>query len=88
MLYKEMLFALDYFEQNINSSILYDWCKYTLIPSPKRKCVIVMDNARFHNSKRIQELLNRYGHRILWRPPYSPDLNAIEKKWAQVKFLR
>ena len=47
-----------------------------------------MDNARFHNSKRIQELLNRYGHRILWRPPYSPDLNAIEKKWAQVKFLR
>ena len=87
-LYQKMLFALDYFKHNINSSIFYDWCKYTLIPSLKTKCVIVMDNARFHKSKRIQKLLNRHGHRILWLPPYSPDLNPIEKKWAQVKFLR
>ena len=87
-LYKKMLFALDYFEHNINSSIFYHWCKHTLIPSLKIKCVIVMDNARFHKSKRIQKLLNRHGHRILWLPPYSPDLNPIEKKWAQVKFLR
>lgn len=46
--------------------------------------------ARFHKNKRIQKLLNRYIHihRILWLPPYSPDLNPIEKKWAQAKFLR
>ncbi|MGB2082437.1 MAG: transposase [Psychrobacter sp.] len=25
---------------------------------------------------------------MLWLPPYSPDLNPIEKKWAQAKFLR
>ncbi|MGP4717514.1 IS630 family transposase [Psychrobacter sp. T6-6] len=87
-LYEKMLFALDYFEQNINSRIFYHWCKYTLIPSLKAKCVIAMDNARFHKNKRIQKLLNRHGHRILWLPPYSPDLNPIEKKWAQAKFLR
>ncbi|WP_346268586.1 IS630 family transposase [Psychrobacter sp. Ps1] len=87
-LYGKMLFALDYFEHNINSSIFYHWCKYTLIPSLKTKCVIVMDNARFHKSRRTQKLLNRHGHRILWLPPYSPDLNPIEKKWAQAKFLR
>ena len=106
--YKKMLFALDYFEQNINSTIFYHWCKHTLIPSLKTKCVIVMDMSedkakhcftraqgesyarvtRFHKNKRIQKLLNRYGHRILWLPPYSPDLNPIEKKWAQAKFLR
>lgn len=40
----------------------------------------------FH--KRVQRLLNRHGHRILWLPPYSPDLNTIEKKWAQAHFLR
>ena len=74
-LYEKMLFALDYFETNINSSIFYNWCKQTLIPNLKTKCVIVMDNARFHKSKRIQKLLNRHGHRILWLPPYSPDLN-------------
>jgi transposase len=70
-----MLFALDYFETNINSIVFYHWCKHKLIPSLKTKCVIVMDNARFHKSKRIQKLLNRHGHRILWLPPYSPDLN-------------
>lgn len=45
-----------------------------------------MDNAAFH--KCVQKLLNRHGHRLLFLPPYSPDLNPIEKKWAQVKFLR
>lgn len=87
-LYEKMLFTLDYFEQNINSSIFYEWCKYTLISGLKTKCVIVMNNARFHKNKRIQKLLNRYCHRILWLPPYSPDLNPTEKKWAQAKFLR
>ena len=85
-LYKKALFALDYFEQNINSNIFYDWCKNILIPCLKTKCVIVMDNASFH--KRVQRLLNRHGHRLLFLPPYSPDLNPIEKKWAQAKFLR
>ena len=64
-LYEKMLFALDYFERNINGDIFYNWCKDTLIPSLKIKCVIVMDNARFHKNKRIQKLLNRQGHRIL-----------------------
>ena len=93
-----MLFALDYFEQNINGNIFYDWSKFKLIPSLKTKCVIVMDMSedkakhcfarakaescarmiRFH--KHIQKTLNRHGHRILWLPPYSPDLNLIEKK--------
>ena len=107
-LYEKMLFALDYFEQNINDHVFYDWCKHTLMPSLKTKCVIVMDMSedkakhcfarvqgescarvtRFHKHKRIQKLLNRHGHRILWLPPYSPDLNPIKKKWAQAKFLR
>ena len=47
-----------------------------------------MDNARFHKNKRIQKLLNRHVHRILCLPPYSPNLNPIEKKWAQANFLR
>ena len=83
-LYEKILFALDHFEKNINGDIFYDWCKYTLIPTLTAKCVIVMDNASFH--KRVQRLLN--SHRLLFLPPYSPDLNPIEKKWAQAKFLR
>lgn len=86
-LYEKMLFALDYFETNINCHLFYDWCKHTLLPSIKTKCLITMDNASLHKNKRIQKLLNRHDHRILCLPPYSPDLNPIEKKWAQAKFL-
>ena len=42
-LYKKALFALDYFEKNINGDIFYNWCKAMLIPSLKSKCVLVMD---------------------------------------------
>ena len=54
-IYKKMLFALDYFEQNINRTIFLHWYKHTLIPTLKTKCMIVMDNARFHKDKRIQK---------------------------------
>lgn len=70
---EKTLFALDYFEQNINGNIFYHWCKHMLIPSLKTKCVIVMDNASFH--KCFHRLLNRHGHRLLFLPPYSLDLN-------------
>lgn len=85
-LYGKVLLALDYIETNINGDIFYGWCKNTLIPSLKTKCVIVMDNASFH--KRVKKLLNRHSHRLLSLRSYSPDLNPIEKKWAKLKFLR
>ena len=47
-----------------------------------------MDNAAFHKRQDIQDLLAQHGHQILWLPPYSPDLNPIEKMWAWVKAKR
>ena len=38
-----MLFTLDYFEQNINSTIFYHWDKHRLMPSLKTKSVIFMN---------------------------------------------
>lgn len=87
-LYQKTLFAIDYFKTNVNWKTVYHWFKDTLIPKLNRKCVIVMDNASFHKPRLIRKLLNRHGHRVLWLPPYSPDLNPIEKKWAEVKKLR
>ncbi|MGP5533198.1 transposase [Psychrobacter celer] len=59
--------------------------KALLCPSARGE---LCSSTRFHKHKRIKKLLNRYGHRILWLPPYNPDLNPIEKKWAEVKTLR
>ena len=38
-----------------------------------------MDNTAFYKRQDIQALLQQHGHQILWLPPYSPDLNPIEK---------
>jgi transposase len=44
-----------------------------------------MDNASFHKGKDMQKMLEELGHILLYLPPYSPDLNPIEKKWAARK---
>ncbi len=45
----------------------------------------MIDNARFHKSKKVVDLINSVGCRIIFLPPYSPDLNPIEKRWAKLK---
>ena len=59
-----------------------------LIPALPENSVVVMDNAAFHKRADIQELLEQQGHKILWLPAYSPDLNPIEQMWAWVKRKR
>ncbi|QLI72687.1 uncharacterized protein G6M90_00g090430 [Metarhizium brunneum] len=53
------------------------------LPAPKS--VVVMDNASFHHSKRIRRMCAAAGVRILFLPPYSPDLNPIEEYFAELK---
>jgi len=43
---------------------------------------VVMDNATFHKGGRIEELIQSVGCRLLYLPPYSPDLNRIEQCWS------
>ena len=47
-----------------------------------------MDNAAFHKSEKTKSLLESKGHIIEFLPPYSPDFNPIENKWAQAKSIR
>ena len=48
-----------------------------------RKIVMVLDNVPYHHAKRLKPILERYKHRIelVYLPPYSPDLNPIERVW-------
>jgi len=61
------------------------WFEYTFIPSLKTNSVIIMDNATFHSKVYLPVIAEAYGHRIIWLPKYSPDLNPIEHKWATMK---
>jgi transposase len=44
-----------------------------------------MDNASFHKSEKTRILIEKRGARLLYLPPYSPDLNPIENYWALLK---
>ena len=60
-----------------------------LIPSLEKGDVVIMDNMRSHHVKIVTELLDKAGISYLYLPPYSPDLNLIEKMWSKMKsFLR
>ena len=61
------------------------WFETVLCPQLKEGQVIIMDNARFHKSPEIIDMANKVGCSILFLPPYSPDLNPIEKVWANTK---
>jgi transposase len=51
--------------------------------------VVVMDNLSAHKVAGIRERIETCGARLLYLPPYSPDLNPIEKAWSKFKkFLR
>ena len=45
----------------------------------------VMDNMKSHHAKAVRNLLDSSGVRYIYLPPYSPDLNPIEKLWLKVK---
>ena len=51
--------------------------------------VVGMDNMRSHHTKAVKSLLEQAQVHYAYLPPYSPDLNPIEKMWSKLKaFLR
>ena len=59
-----------------------------LLPKTPAGAVIVMDNASFHKRHDMLEAISANQCKAEFLPPYSPDLNPIEHKWAQAKAVR
>ena len=52
---------------------------------PEPKSVLIMDNASFHHSEGIRRRCADAGVKVIFLPPYSPDLNPIEEFFAELK---
>lgn len=63
------------------------YLKDVLIPTLRPGDIVVMDNLRTHHIRAVSELLHDAGAQTLYLPPYSPDLNPIEKLWSKVKAI-
>ncbi len=75
------------FKGSMNGVLFEGWLEQVFVPSlanPK-KAVLIIDNATHHPKDRIFDLADEYGFTVIFLPKYSPDLNPIEKYWANIK---
>ena len=78
MIYRETMES-EFFEEWFREILLRD------IEKLEKRVLIVIDNARFHRKNILEKIIEGTGHCLLFLPPYSPDLNPIEKLWANMK---
>jgi transposase len=65
------------------------YVEQVLCPTLRPGDVVVMDNLSAHKVAGIREMIEASHAQLLYLPPYSPDLNPIEKAWSKFKqFLR
>ena len=76
-------------EGAMDGDVFTAWVEQMLIPELRPHDVVVLDNVQPHRVQAVARLLEASGNRLVFLPPYSPDLNPIEEMWSKVKnFLR
>lgn len=67
----------------------FEWVKKRLSRIIKPNSIVVMDNLRAHKNPKIRNFIESLGAQVWFLPPYSPDLNPIEKLFSKSKaYLR
>lgn len=61
------------------------WFEQWLLPCLPEDVVIVMDNASFHSKNNLNLIAESHNMKIIFLPPYSPELNPIENFWHTLK---
>lgn len=68
-----------------NTEIFIHFMAHYLAPFLKPHHTVIMDKVQFHKSMAEHEEIIKMGASLLYKPPYSPELNPIEKMWSKIK---
>lgn len=80
---KELLYVED---ERINSQTMIALLLLILKKQKEGKIYIILDNARYYHANIVKEFLKEHPRIILrFLPPYSPNLNIIERLWKILK---
>ena len=71
----------------INGESFRTYVDQLLAPTLKPGDVVILDNLGSHKGKAVRRAIRASGARLLFLPPYSPDLNPIEQVFAKLKHL-
>ncbi len=69
----------------INAQSFTAWVEQFLIPTLTPGDVVIMDNLGSHKGVGVRKAIRAAGAKLLFLPPYSPDLNPIEQVFAKLK---
>lgn len=69
----------------INSEVFDLYVEFFLVPQLRPGDLVLMDNVKFHESKRALELIRAAGAEVEHLPAYSPDFNPIEELISKLK---
>ena len=72
-------------EAATDAEIFLAYLDHVLCPQLQPGQVVIMDNLSSHKVAGVRERIEAVGALLLYLPPYSPDLNPIEKAWAKLK---
>jgi transposase len=73
------------FDGPINGQSFRAYVEQQLVPTLKPGDIVVMDNLGSHKAAAIRQALRAAGARLIYLPPYSPDLNPIEQAFSKLK---
>jgi transposase len=79
--------ALMTVEGGTTGEVFEAYVEQVLGPRLRRGDIVVMDNLGSHKVDGIQEHIERRGAKLIYLPPYSPDLNPIEQCWSKLKAI-
>ena len=77
-----------FFQGSTDAAFFLDYMEQLLLhcnPFPGKRSVVILDNASFHRGPEIEAACVRAGVKLVYLPPYSPDLNPIEEFFAELK---
>ncbi len=79
--------AMMAYEGGTSADAFLRFAREALAPSLHRGDVVVMDNLGAHRAVGVREAVETVGARIMYLPPYHPELNPIELAWSKLKAL-
>lgn len=71
----------------INGESFLAYVEQVLVPTQRPGDIVVIDNLGSHKGKAVRRLIRAAGAKLIFLPPYSPDLNPIEQVFAKLKTL-
>ena len=73
------------YDGSMDSALFEHWFENCFMPSIPPSSTAILGHASFHRKSKLCLLAQKYGHKIIFLPPYSPELNKIENFWSWLK---